>query len=363
VGCTNITVTGNSILNNTYIGIYVSASSQNVISDNTIAGNQYGLYLTTASGACTENLVANNSIRYHSEGIVLQGYPNLPVMQNVFKNNVLSNNAVGISMYLSALNQIYHNNFVNNTEQAEAEQSLNAFDHLGEGNYWSDYNGTDQDNNGIGDVPYLVGGENVDNFPLAGWFASFNIFWQGDTFVLETICSSPASNLGFNQSEKSMTFDLAADGNTTGFCTVRIPEALLGGVYEVWAGNNQISILNEQSNGTYSFLYFDYVGDVGQIEVVGQSTVPEFSPMLLTFFFAIVTALAIFLLRATMPAAKHPRINRCQCLTYVRRRHRLSRGSRDCRHMIANGLNRIEGQFSRSKSPISLNFLNGVTYF
>jgi hypothetical protein len=34
------------------------------------------------------------------------------------------------------------------------------------GNYWSNYNGTDADNNNIGDRPYVVTPKNIDNYPL-----------------------------------------------------------------------------------------------------------------------------------------------------------------------------------------------------
>ncbi len=34
------------------------------------------------------------------------------------------------------------------------------------GNYWSDYNGTDRNNDGIGDDPYVINSLNIDNFPV-----------------------------------------------------------------------------------------------------------------------------------------------------------------------------------------------------
>ncbi len=34
------------------------------------------------------------------------------------------------------------------------------------GNYWNDYNGTDNDDNGIGDTPYIIDEDNQDIYPL-----------------------------------------------------------------------------------------------------------------------------------------------------------------------------------------------------
>jgi hypothetical protein len=72
----------------------------------------------------------------------------------------------------SSNNTIYSNNFVNNEQQVEinladaTEGSINTWEDSGKGNYWSNYNGTDANSDGIGDTPYTIDENNQDNKPL-----------------------------------------------------------------------------------------------------------------------------------------------------------------------------------------------------
>jgi len=75
------------------------------------------------------------------------------------------------SMYFeqSSNNSIYSNNFVNNNLQIFADSdSVNVWNIgvVGKGNYWSNYNGTDNNGDGIGDTPYIIDEINQDNYPL-----------------------------------------------------------------------------------------------------------------------------------------------------------------------------------------------------
>jgi hypothetical protein len=68
-------------------------------------------------------------------------------------------------------NIIYYNNFINNTknvynEVVMAVPAVSIWDNDAVGNYWSDYNGTDANNDGIGDIPYVIDENNQDNHPL-----------------------------------------------------------------------------------------------------------------------------------------------------------------------------------------------------
>lgn len=72
----------------------------------------------------------------------------------------------------SSARAICHNNFIHNVIQvnAEARSYANFWDNGCEGNYWSNYRGTDLDNDGIGDTYLPYGG--VDNYPL------MHVYWN-----------------------------------------------------------------------------------------------------------------------------------------------------------------------------------------
>ena len=79
-------------------------------------------------------------------------------------------------------NTLYHNNFINNTKQVKIGflDHTDQWDNGKEGNYWSDYNGTDADRDGIGDTPYMMFGygyREIDPFDITVWD---NITIEGD---------------------------------------------------------------------------------------------------------------------------------------------------------------------------------------
>jgi hypothetical protein len=91
---------------------------------------------------------------------------------NTIMRNNISFSRVGTAVYGANNNVVSNNNYVNNTIQFSAREdyyltwggtrSINTIDR----NYWSDYNGVDSNNDGIGDTPYVIDEYNQDNNPL-----------------------------------------------------------------------------------------------------------------------------------------------------------------------------------------------------
>jgi parallel beta-helix repeat protein len=156
----NITISNNGVLN----GIFIEDSYDNTISNNIIKDNLYfGIRLEYSS----QNLVMNNYVsNVVTNGIVLTGSSD----NIIYLNTVRECTWGGIKLdEFSFDNKLYHNNFIDNDYDNGADNGSNIWDddYPSGGNYWSDYDGYDNDEDGIGDTPYMIpGGENIDRYPF-----------------------------------------------------------------------------------------------------------------------------------------------------------------------------------------------------
>ena len=134
-----------------------------VIISNDIEHNNEGIRLGD-----TLNFIAGNKIVNNQVGIYIFTPEN-----EIVQNNIEDSSQSAITFDSQLSNQtVYHNNFINNTEllnensrnPTETSQiPLRPWDNNSSGNYWSTYNGVDQNNDGIGDFPYVI-----DAFPSSG---------------------------------------------------------------------------------------------------------------------------------------------------------------------------------------------------
>ena len=162
----NNNISSNHIENNTYYGIRLFyLSNDNYISANNIFDSCGAIFLEESS---SNNIIFENALSDHKYGILLWLFSN---DNRIYENNIRANDK-GMDLWMSSNNTIYHNNFIGNAEQVHSINSTNSWDSGIEGNYWSDYTDSDSDFNGIGDSPYLVDGNNSDNYPL------MNQYWN-----------------------------------------------------------------------------------------------------------------------------------------------------------------------------------------
>jgi parallel beta-helix repeat protein len=152
-------------LTNNYCGIWIEASSNdNTISGNKITNNEmYGIWLKESS----RNKISENELTLHTNyTIFIRSSEN----NNIFANYIADNN-LGIFLSEASNNILYNNSFVDNRVHAADSASTNYWDKSSIGNYWDDYltrysNATEVDNSGIGNTPYFIDEGNQDNYPL-----------------------------------------------------------------------------------------------------------------------------------------------------------------------------------------------------
>ncbi|UCE73547.1 MAG: right-handed parallel beta-helix repeat-containing protein, partial [Methanomassiliicoccales archaeon] len=179
---------------------FYSSGNANIDYINVTYGN-IGVYLFYASNST----VTNSSFSYNERGVKINGGPNNTVINNIFignkagvqfedsQNNTVTNNNItlstitGIYSVNSVKNKIYHNNIIDNADQAYDDRDGNIWNdtYPSGGNYWSNWSPITPDSHngsitpqmtgspdGICDDPYPIDGDSIDYYPLKYPFGS-----------------------------------------------------------------------------------------------------------------------------------------------------------------------------------------------
>jgi len=161
-------IKNNNIIYNGRDGLLLYSSSNNIISNNSISSNDDDAMIIYNSNS---NLISDNIISSNDDnGIIVY----TPSTDNTISGNTISSNNDDGLYILSPNNKIYHNNFIDNLQNAQDEGTNTWYNvALQQGNYWGDYTGVDDNCDGIGDTPYNIpGGSNQDLYPFMnqdGW--------------------------------------------------------------------------------------------------------------------------------------------------------------------------------------------------
>ena len=116
------------------------------------------------------------------------------------------------------------------------------------------------------------------------------IDWEEDSFVVEIITNSEIEKFNFDQSLKSISFQVNDENK---FITTVIPLELLWGPYVVFLDDEQIKYNKYTINETYATLDIKPKTS-GEITIIGTTVIPEFpiiAPLAIGFLMILVIPL------------------------------------------------------------------------
>ena len=235
----NNTISHNTIRHE--LSISLMQVQYNTISNNTIIGGSTGIIL----GESSNNLIFGNILKEHADSrdgaldLTSGSFGNI-VLANQFEDNVLAVSLGAAPIGTTVWNNVYdntfsHNNFVNNVQNVYVADGapVNFWDDGEEGNYWSDYNGTDAEGDGVGDIPYSMDANNRDNHPLMN---PINLRITDPTPTKISIISPEKTTYAANDVYLTVAVDKPA---------LWIGYSLDGQTYATFSENNSVTGLSE----------------------------------------------------------------------------------------------------------------------
>ena len=287
-------------VSNNAVGICLISSGDNIVKHVFSSNNGDGIYVLGDGNRLIDNTITSNNW-----GVYIWASKN-----NIITGNTISNNSVGVRLGRNVQSSVVHqNNFVSNKIQAYVADihSINVWDggYLSGGNYWSDYeegypNRTELDGLGKWSIPYVIDGNNLDNYPLITPTALITRVFVTHSIRVKIHSNSSISTFQFNSSIEQLSFNVTGSNGTTGFCNVSIPDDLLWGEFFVYKDDFLLMKdvdYTQVYNCTHYTFYFTYVHTTHAIKIEGTEAIPELPSFLILPLFMISTLLAAILYR------------------------------------------------------------------
>jgi nitrous oxidase accessory protein NosD len=253
-------------------GIRLLGSSHNTIHSNTLLrwgnGTEIDLH-------CINNTLSRNVMREGGRGVFIY---DSTAHSNVIYENLIENMFEGIAV-TGSNNSIYHNDFVNNSVQASSapitdDQCDDGYP--SGGNYWSDYSDVDlfcgpgqnvSGADGIWDHPYVIYGENLDNYPLTGSWIEVSIEETNSSKGGETYPVQVASNATFFEIKEipgSLRLNVSGETGTSAYVRIVQPIGLNASNIKVFLNGTRLTFPSTDpprsisTNGTHYSIYFAF---------------------------------------------------------------------------------------------------------
>jgi len=173
--CNDNKIRRNRVMNLRY-GLHYMFSDRNVFEDNLFSNNVAGAAIMYSNKIdmrrnafvhnrgfssfgilfqeCNELLAEDNFIVDNATGIFMEA-----LRKTTFRRNTIANNDVALKMFSNSdANVFTENNFINNLSPLEliGRRTTTKWSENGRGNFWSEYEGYDLNEDGRGDVPLKI---------------------------------------------------------------------------------------------------------------------------------------------------------------------------------------------------------------
>lgn len=281
-------------------GISLKSTENSTLTENMITGcADWGIQLETSSS----NALSDNNVKNNTSGINLYSSSN---NNTLFRNNIADSNTYGVLLTDAHYNLAYHNNFINPAHYQVVcsysnmqSVSDNYFDngYPSGGNYWVDYNGTDQysgpeqnmtGSDGIGDSRYEILYTTAvrDRYPLLHAIQAFDAgTWQNETFKIELVSNSTVSDFNLNETAETLSFNVTGLDGTHGYCRITIPNII---AQILWTSDLTVQINGQPQpfrNWTDTqniYIYVNYAHSTKEIVITPENLTPAAIVTILT---------------------------------------------------------------------------------
>lgn len=307
-------INDNSMPSNFLDGIELNNSYDNTISKNVVSSTSaiildgaegFGLHLSSSS---TNRIMDNILTDSGSDDIFLEENSD---------NNTLSRNTIGPMYYQlptiaedsSGNNTFFLNNIISITPPFTPYSPWtlsrnDSWSFQGEGNYWADYSGLDNGNDGrimgdgIGDTELPWHG--VDDYPLISPVNPFPVLWNNEVYPVvlstnNTICSGAGKEYGFSQSLRSFTFLALGPVNTTGYFDLTLPKSLLSGPWALYMSGVNTYARVTFENETYITISMSYENIGYYVNLIGAHVIPEYPAVGAVFLIMLVSIVVLII--------------------------------------------------------------------
>jgi len=136
-------------------------------------------------------------------------------------------------------------------------------------------------------------------YPASPFISTFSVNWE-TSFSITVISNSSVGNLVFDQPTKTISFLIAGENGTKGFCNITIPKELLWceniAEWTVKINGNAITYQAVETL-THTSLYFTYQHSVKTVEITATNVIPEFPPSTLMLLLLTLVTISVLVKR------------------------------------------------------------------